>query len=125
MTVVLFVDDEPAVLEGLVRLLRRDRAVLQIVSASTTTEALKLLSSTHVDAVVSDLRMPGMDGAAFLAQVMVLAPHARRVLLTGTAEEVGTTTAHVVLAKPCSREGMLKALGMSGDSVGADAIISS
>lgn len=118
MITVLFVDDEPAVLSSLQRLLRQDRASLSILTAKDPTAALQLLDSTHVHAVVSDLRMAGMDGIGLLQQVRERVPEAIRILLTGTPDEPGTEIAHTVLTKPCSRQALLSALGVTGGPVG-------
>jgi CheY-like chemotaxis protein len=81
---VLCVDDEPQVLEGLALHLRRR---CQVIMATGGAEALCLLDADPtVSVVISDMRMPGMDGAAFLAKCRGLAPAATRVLLTGQAE---------------------------------------
>lgn len=78
---ILCVDDEPRVLDGLSLHLRRH---FQVFTASSAAEGLaKLGDVADVAVVVSDMRMPGMDGATFLKQVMTLYPDTARVLLTG------------------------------------------
>src|SRR5512144_439509 len=80
---VLFVDDEQRLLEGIAMLLRRD---YEVHVASSGKEALQKLSELKdVAVVVSDFRMPQMDGATFLHEVMQRAPVATRILLTGEA----------------------------------------
>jgi CheY-like chemotaxis protein len=102
---VLCVDDEPAILEGLALHLRRR---YQVETALSGTAGLAILRATpSIAAVVSDMRMPGMDGAAFLAQARVCTPHAVRVLLTGQAELASAIAAvnegqiFRFLTKPC------------------------
>jgi response regulator RpfG family c-di-GMP phosphodiesterase len=81
---VLLVDDERNVLEGLSMHLRRHYVVL---TASSGAEGLEKLSTDNsVAVVVSDMRMPGMDGAAFLTRARQVAPAAVRILLTGQAD---------------------------------------
>jgi CheY-like chemotaxis protein len=81
---VLCVDDEPQVLSGLERNLRKSFPVCTAVGGEA---ALALLRKDRDFAViVSDMRMPGMDGAAFLAAARLLVPDATRVLLTGQAD---------------------------------------
>ncbi len=63
---VLFVDDEPMLLEGLKRTLRKQ---YDVTTASSGSEGLKLLRAEHYPIVVSDMQMPEMDGIAFLKQV--------------------------------------------------------
>ena len=78
---VLCVDDEPRVVEGLALHLRRD---YHVVTASGANGALQLLKAHGAPAViVSDMRMPGMDGATLLKHVRHLYPETTRILLTG------------------------------------------
>ncbi|KVU08549.1 two-component system response regulator [Burkholderia ubonensis] len=82
--VILLVDDEPAVLSALKRLLRPARH--EVLTADGGEAALELLASTEVDLIVSDMRMPHMSGAAFLARARDLQPDTMRILLTGYSE---------------------------------------
>lgn len=102
---VLFVDDEQRLLEGIAVLLRREYDVLVATSGA---EALKRLHETRdVAVVVSDFRMPQMDGATFLQEVIQIAPTATRILLTGEAGVTGARDAvnkgqiFRFLTKPC------------------------
>ncbi|MDP4598237.1 MAG: response regulator [Pseudomonadales bacterium] len=81
---VLFVDDEPNVLKALQRLCHREK--FAILVASNAADALVLLAENAVDLVVSDLRMPGMDGLALLAVVAQTYPQIPRILLSGNAD---------------------------------------
>lgn len=102
---VLCVDDEPRALAALTVNLRRR---YEIVIANTGLEGLEALARHPQTAVViSDMRMPGMDGATFLARVKDINPDAVRVLLTGEAD-LETAMAAVnqgyifrFLTKPC------------------------
>lgn len=111
MTRVLFVDDEPLVLDGLQRMLRPLRHEWQMDFLPGAVEALRFMEHTPVDVVVSDMRMPGMNGAQFLNEVMKRHPQTVRLILSGHADKqlimqcVGTT--HQYLSKPCDAE-MLK-----------------
>ncbi len=101
--VVLIVDDEPSILSSLKRSLRREG--WQIVTAGNAEEGLAVLRSSPVSLVVSDQKMPGMNGLDFLARVGALAPSARRVLLTGWPEmlspaELKATGIDAVVSKP-------------------------
>ena len=81
LPLVLCVDDEPRVVEGLALHLRRD---YHVVTASGAHGALQLLKAHGAPAViVSDMRMPGMDGATLLKHVRHLYPETTRILLTG------------------------------------------
>lgn len=102
---VLCVDDDPRVVEGLLLHLRRDYCVLTALSAAEALERLKESGGTAV--VISDMRMPGMDGAALLNQVMQRYPDATRILLTGdpgrdaAVSAVNTARIFRFLTKPC------------------------
>jgi adenylate cyclase len=81
---VLLVDDEPSVLSSLKRLLRSTG--YQVLTAESGALALDLLASTKVDLIISDMRMPYMSGAEFLARAQTLYPDTMRILLTGYSE---------------------------------------
>lgn len=88
---VLCVDDEPSILSALKRVLRAEDC--KVLQAGSGQEALALMEQQAVDVVVSDMRMPGMDGAALLAQVRARWPDTARILLTGYADMKATVTA--------------------------------
>ncbi len=102
---VLFVDDEPRILEGLQRMLRPQRQQWEMSFASSGEAALKLLAEKPFDVIVSDMRMPGMDGAALLIEVRDRFPGVVRMLLTGyTSLESAVRAipvAHQFMVKPC------------------------
>jgi HD-like signal output (HDOD) protein len=110
MTRVLFVDDEPGVIEGLQRMLRSQRDRWEIVFANGGEAALALLETAPFDVVVSDLHMPGMGGAALLKQVRDQFPDVVRIVLTGDLELQAAfrslDVAHQLLVKPCDPEGL-------------------
>lgn len=105
---ILFVDDEPNILAGLKRMLRSMRKEFDLHFAENGKEALDIMESTEFDVVVSDMRMPGMDGAQLLTEIQQRYPYAIRIMLTGQANEesilrtVGVV--HQFLAKPCEPE---------------------
>jgi putative nucleotidyltransferase with HDIG domain len=88
---LLFVDDEASILASLRRLFRPHG--YRILIASGGAEGLKVLESEKVDLVVSDMRMPEMDGAQFLEQVRDRWPDVVRILLTGYADISSTIAA--------------------------------
>lgn len=106
--IVLFVDDEPNILAGLKRMLRILRGEMDFQFAGSGADALALLGREHVDVIVSDMRMPGMDGATLLTAVQERHPEIIRIMLTGQADEqailrtVGIV--HQFLAKPANPE---------------------
>jgi len=81
---ILCVDDEPSILSALRRLFRARG--LQVKVAEGGAAGLALLESETVDLVISDMRMPEMDGVAFLEQVRQRWPDTMRLLLTGYAD---------------------------------------
>lgn len=88
---LLCVDDEPNILSSLRRLFRP--AGYKILLANSGAEALEILERESIDLVISDMRMPAMDGAAFLAIVRERWPEAIRILLTGYADMDSTIAA--------------------------------
>ena len=80
---VLFVDDEPRVLWGLERMLRTMRHEWEMAFAQSGRQALNILNNDPFDVVVSDIRMPGIDGPELLAEVMERHPRAVRIVLSG------------------------------------------
>jgi response regulator RpfG family c-di-GMP phosphodiesterase len=80
---VLLVDDEPAVLRALGRMMSMDGH--NVLKAEDSTVALELLGREKVDVVVADIDMPGMNGIELVAQVRRLYPAVVRILLTGRA----------------------------------------
>ena len=105
---ILFVDDEPNILDGLRRLLRSLRKEFELCFAGSANEALEMMNKNEFDVVVSDMRMPGMDGAELLTEVQKRHPHSIRIMLTGQADEESTLrtigVVHQFLAKPCDPE---------------------
>lgn len=102
---VLFVDDEPRVLQGLQNLLRKRRHEWNMVFANGGDEALQELEKGPFDVIISDMRMPRMDGAALLAEVQRKYPSTVRIVLSGQTDQDmarrTVTVAHQFLAKPC------------------------
>ena len=105
---ILFVDDDPNILSGIRRVLRPMRDDFDLQFAESGREALEVMAGAEFDVVVSDMRMPGMDGADLLKMVQSLYPCTIRVMLTGQADEdailrtVGVV--HQFLEKPSDPE---------------------
>ena len=114
---VLLVDDEPLILSSLRRLLRNQP--YDLLLAESGEQALQLLESRPVDLVVSDARMPNMDGAALLAEIHRRFPETIRILLTGHADlptiakAINEGRIHHYLSKPWNDDELLLTLRQS------------
>lgn len=108
---LLFVDDEPGILSALRRLFRPFG--YRILTAESGPAGLEILKTEPVDLVVSDMRMPGMDGASFLKEVRQGWPKVMRILLTGYADMDSTIAAinqgeiYRYISKPWNDDEML------------------
>jgi HD-like signal output (HDOD) protein/ActR/RegA family two-component response regulator len=102
---ILFVDDEPLVLQGIQRGLRAMRAEWEIEFANGGPQALETMAQAPFDVVITDMRMPGMDGAQLLDLVKTKFPRTVRIILSGQSDRetilrsVGPS--HQYLSKPC------------------------
>lgn len=84
---ILLVDDEPDILSSLKLLIERSPRGITVLTATSGTKGLEVLRSTPVDLVISDFKMPGMDGIEFLAKARALQPDLPRVMFTAYADE--------------------------------------
>lgn len=114
MTRLLFVDDDPRVLSGLRRQLHGRRPDWSLHFAPGGDEALAEIDAMEWDVVISDMRMPGVDGTAVLAATAQRRPRAARLMLSGHADAAGGAPvgsgAHTFLDKPCETEALLSAV---------------
>jgi HD-like signal output (HDOD) protein len=105
---VLFVDDEPAILDGLRQRLYRARSKWQMGFVNSGVLAIAELEREPYDVIVSDMRMPKMDGAQLLTIVSERWPQTIRIVLSGYSEQVHVMrlvpVAHQYLTKPCLPE---------------------
>ncbi len=105
---VLFVDDEPNILSGVSRMLLVASPETDVELAGSGAEALDLLQAETIDVVVTDMRMPVMDGMQLLLKVREKWPNIVRIVLTGeTSHDKAVRMvpiAHQYLLKPCSGE---------------------
>lgn len=111
---LILVDDERNVLEGLRRLLRPLRATWEVRTATSGVEALALLDAQPADVIVTDMRMPAMDGARLLSIVKERAPDTIRIVLSGQTDHATALRviplAHQFLGKPCDPVELLAGL---------------
>jgi DNA-binding NtrC family response regulator len=113
---ILVVDDEKSVLDSIERLLHGE---FSISKAQDADQGLELIQQCGPYAIViSDMRMPGINGARFLARVRKLAPATVTMLLTGYRDYdtaiVAVNEGHIFqyLKKPCKKENLVKAINL-------------
>ncbi|HET8654549.1 MAG TPA: HDOD domain-containing protein [Longimicrobiaceae bacterium] len=103
---ILFVDDEPRILDGLRRMLRGQRHAWEMVFAPGGDAGVAEAERAPFDVVVTDMRMPGVDGVGLLARVQQMHPQTLRIVLSGQTDPVvaarAARVAHQFLFKPCS-----------------------
>lgn len=115
---LLLLDDEQDILNALKRLLRKDYT---IVTFNDGREALTYLADNHVDMIMSDMRMPEMDGAEFLAKSRDIVPNAIRLLLTGYSDMDSTVKAindggvYTYIGKPWDNQDLKLTLSKASD----------
>jgi HD-like signal output (HDOD) protein/CheY-like chemotaxis protein len=111
---ILFVDDESRVLDGIRRMLYTERDRWDMQFALGGEAALQACEEGCFDVVVSDMRMPGMDGATLLGHIRDRSPNTARIILSGHSEIAMATravhVAHRFLAKPCEASQLLSTI---------------
>jgi putative nucleotidyltransferase with HDIG domain len=113
-TRIVFVDDEVNILHAMRRTFHHMREEWSMDFVASGAAALESLAKMPADVIVSDMRMPGMNGWQLLAEVKRLYPHTVRLVLSGQADAntvmraVGT--AQVYLAKPCESDALKAAI---------------
>jgi HD-like signal output (HDOD) protein/CheY-like chemotaxis protein len=114
MNRILFVDDEPRVLSGLRRMLRSRHGEWHMEFVESAAAALQAMEAEPVDVIVTDFRMPGINGGHLLSEVRRRYPDTARLILSGHTEEKDLTTvvslAHQFLSKPCQSDELQAAL---------------
>jgi len=111
---ILFVDDEPQILQALGNLLRRQRRTWEMVFAVSGQAALEEMAKAPVDVIVSDMRMPEMDGATLLQKAKERYPSTARIVLSGQADRDLVVrvlpVSHQYLSKPCDGATLRRAI---------------
>ncbi len=126
---VLFVDDEPQVLRALERMLDAADVEWEAEFAESGFAALELMQSDDYEAIVTDMRMPRMDGAELLRKVSEHHPEMIRIVLSGQADKSTVLRAvkpmHQYLSKPCDTEMLKSTISRAcamRDSLNSDAL---
>ncbi len=115
---LLLLDDEEDIINALKRLLRNN---YEIIPFNKGDEALAYLQENHVDIIMSDMRMPKMDGAEFLAHAREIIPNAIRLLLTGYSDMDSTVKAindggvYTYISKPWNNQDLKLTLEKASD----------
>ncbi|NOX33689.1 MAG: HDOD domain-containing protein [Deltaproteobacteria bacterium] len=114
---ILFVDDEPNILKGLQRSLRPLRKYWDMTFEEGGKNALKVLEKGAFDVIVSDMRMPDMDGPSLLKIVHDKYPTMVRIILSGHSDREmimkTVKSAHQYLSKPCEKKVLVTAITRS------------
>jgi len=111
LPLILCVDDEVSILKSLQRLfISKD---VQLLLADSGAKALELMQKHRVNVIITDMRMPNMTGAEFLAKAAIIQPDAYRILMTGYADLASTVSAinlgkiHRYVQKPWDNQELL------------------
>ncbi len=111
---ILFVDDDDNIINGIKRMLRKERERWQSYYVNSGEKALKLMDNTAIDLIVTDMMMPGMTGEQLLQKVADKFPSTVRMVLSGYADDDALKTAvnvsHQYLTKPCTPELLKEAI---------------
>jgi HD-like signal output (HDOD) protein len=114
---VMFVDDEIMILNGFKRSFFKNK--WKIYLANSGDKALAMLEKQPVDFIISDMRMPGMNGAEFLEKISILYPQTVRLVLSGYSDEEAakraTFVAHQWFSKPCNPKVLEKSINHIAD----------
>ena len=119
MKTILFVDDEPNILAGLRRMFHGERDRWDMSFAEGALKAMSLIDANAYDIVVSDMRMPEMDGTELLTHVRDLHPASVRLILSGQTDRVAAlraaSVAHQFLDKPVEAAVLKQAIVRASD----------
>jgi DNA-binding NtrC family response regulator len=111
---VVFVDDEAQLLTGLRRALRDKREAWDMSFATGAEQALEVLATKPCAVLVSDYRMPGMDGGQLLRVVRDQYPDTSRMILSGHTDKADLAEAielaHHFMNKPCATDELVEAV---------------
>lgn len=116
---ILFVDDEVRIIRGIRRMMFDMRSDWEMYFVTSGQEALEIFEREHIDVIVSDMRMPGMDGGELLYKVMEISPETIRIILSGFSEQESTLrtvkVAQQFVSKPTNGETLISTVQRSLD----------
>lgn len=111
---ILFVDDEINIISGLKRMLNPHKKEWELYFATSGLEALELLETVPIGIIITDMRMPGMNGAELLNKIQSKYPQMIKIILSGHSDEElilkSSNAAHQFITKPCSEEVLINAI---------------
>ncbi len=111
---LLFVDDEQYILKALRRSFRSMRRTWRMEFAASARQALEILLKNKIDVVISEIRLPDMDGQRFLEAVKKVRPGSVRIVMSGYADKdllvKSIDLAHQLIAKPCDDDQLKAAI---------------
>ncbi|MES0371739.1 MAG: response regulator, partial [Mariprofundaceae bacterium] len=114
---ILFVDDQPEILQGLKRMARSMRDVWDVSFALGGEKALEMMAAETYEVLVTDMRMPGIDGAQLLKKALELYPNMIRIVLSGQYDIDNFIrsgwSAHQFLSKPCDADTLKKTISQT------------
>jgi len=103
---IIFVDDEINLLDGLRRMLRKKKDEWDMIFVESGKEALEKMEDINFNILVTDFKMPGMDGIELMQRVKEKYPDIRRIILTGQSKSEifnkAKEAAHAYIPKPCN-----------------------
>ena len=113
---ILIVDDDPALLEALPETIRTRMQDIEVDTADSGRRALTLIADIDYDAIVTDIKMPELDGLSVLEKVRQLRPDTPTLLITGHGERDLTVRAlrggaYDFIEKPIERDHFIASLG--------------
>lgn len=115
---ILFVDDDPHILQGLQRMLHSMRHEWEMEFVDGGEKALSLIREEPIDVLVTDMKMPGMDGIQLLTEVRKQFPQVIRIVLSGYSDYqmilMSVPLAHQFLTKPCDPKSLVSAVNRAG-----------
>ena len=106
MYTTLIVDDDPQVLNVVAEILAQPGYL--VVTAHDAYEAIRILADRHIDLMITDIKMPGLDGVELGVQAKLLRPRLRIIYITGFADAARKAQHGRVVPKPIRAADLIK-----------------